>query len=842
MAGDALQRVLSALEAHGKRWRHQSGGYRAQCPAHDDEHPSLSVTNGDGTVALKCHGGAACSAESIVGALGLRMSDLWDSDHSRESAPSRERDWILDDYHDERGAVLYQKVRMPGKKILFRHPGATPGSWEWGAGKNTQRVLFRLPGVLAAVREGRTVYVAEGEPDCKRLISLGYAATCNDNGASTSGHAAKWRPQYTETLVGARVVVIADNDEPGFAHARYIARELTGKAASVTLVRGAVNTLGADFSDHHEAGFAIDAMIPVLDADKPPVKPDKPPVEEVQAPLKAPAKDVKKGSEPSAPAVRKLKPTKASEIVMRRVRWLWNLRIVLGGLTLLAGREGIGKSCVAVDLCTQVTRGTLPGEMYGTPRNVIYVNSEDARDYTIVPRLAAARADLGRVIFLDAVTGDGEYESNIVLPLDTDALAEAVTRHDAALVILDAATSVIDSRLDGDKDRQMRQGLEAIARKVGERTGCAVLGIVHFSKRDSADTGKLITGSIAWSQVARSTLAVAQDTDTGQLVLTASKANLAPGNTPSLAARIVSVDVSTPEGPTSVGRVEWLGESDRDARDLLDPEAMAGRAERDEAREWLRAYLRAGWKRSADAKRDALKAGIAERTLQRARADIRVKIRSEGFPPASWWALSAADDHREATGGHVALARTCSVDINGSIDSDLRKQGGTNVARTVARTVNGHERAVSCEDGDRSAHAAAASSVPPFVPVEDDHGTEGGPGIYASCASYAREHARASQPPGGDQPGAPATDGHAAPSQVALDASGDRWVHAYLTTKPQALGHLAADLDASLGSVRSALERLAAIGHAQRHQDASGHELWSLRGVGYVEPDAEERL
>jgi hypothetical protein len=172
---------------------------------------------------------------------------------------------------------------------------------------------------------------------------------------------------------------------------------------------------------------------------------------------------------------------------------------------------------------------------------VIYLHSEDARETTIVPRLVAAGADLNRVIFVDAVTtaeGD-EFESQVVLPSDVTELAELAIDADAALVVLDAATSVIDSRLDGDKDRQMRIGLESIARGIGERADCAVLGIVHFGKRDSADTGTLILGSIAWSQVARSVLAVAKDDETGDLVISATKSNIAPGDAASLSARLI---------------------------------------------------------------------------------------------------------------------------------------------------------------------------------------------------------------------------------------------------------------------------------------------------------------
>lgn len=356
---------------------------------------------------------------------------------------------------------------------------------------------------------------------------------------------------------------------------------------------------------------------------------------------------------------RQLRATRASAVKARRQRWLWAGRIVLGGLTLLAGREGLGKSTIACDVCAQVTTGTLDGEYKGEPRTVIYLHSEDARDTTIVPRLLAAGADLDRVIFVDAVHTDeqGEIESQVVLPTDVAGMADLALDNAAALVVLDAATSVIDSRLDGDKDRQMRQGLESIARGIGERAGCAVLGVVHFGKRESGDTGKLILGSIAWSQVARSVLAVARDNESGDLVVSATKSNLAPGDAPSLSARLVNRAVPTDDGPTHVGRVEWLGETSQNARDLLaGPEQVPeDRTERATAEAWLEDYLTEQDKApSFDAKKAARAAGIAERTLERARRSLGVISTNEGFPRKSYWSLptSRASDATTPTRAH----------------------------------------------------------------------------------------------------------------------------------------------------------------------------------------------
>jgi energy-coupling factor transporter ATP-binding protein EcfA2 len=379
------------------------------------------------------------------------------------------------------------------------------------------------------------------------------------------------------------------------------------------------------------------------------------------------------------PPRRRLKVTRASEVVARRLRWLWDLRIVLGGLTLLAGREGLGKSTVAVWLAALVTRGQLDGELKGQPRTVIYCNSEDARDYTIRPRLEAAGADLDRVIFVDAVMPGEEGEEHtesIILPRDALLLAELARDEDAAMVILDAATSVIDQKLDGDKDRQMRQGLEAIGRVVGEGSGSAVLGIVHFGKRDSNDTGKLILGSIAWSQVARSVLAVAQDEENSSLVISRTKGNLGL-EPPSLAVQIVSATVPTPEGDTYVGRVELIGETDQDARALLaasevDPE---DRTDRDTAAEWLRGYLvdNGGQAKASEVVRAAAAAEVpgGQRTLQRARKKAGVTTRRVGDGWV-WTIEEQGDTSRRLTQGVNLRNVLTSEDVKATTDTHVR--------------------------------------------------------------------------------------------------------------------------------------------------------------------------
>lgn len=72
----SLSDIASALHARrfGKHWL-------ARCPAHDDAHPSLSLTERNGRVLAHCHAG--CSQQEVIAA--LRDLGLWAQEGKRRS-------------------------------------------------------------------------------------------------------------------------------------------------------------------------------------------------------------------------------------------------------------------------------------------------------------------------------------------------------------------------------------------------------------------------------------------------------------------------------------------------------------------------------------------------------------------------------------------------------------------------------------------------------------------------------------------------------------------------------------------------------------------------------------
>ena len=93
-----------------------------------------------------------------------------------------------------------------------------------------EKVLYRLPRVIAAVAAGEAIFVVEGEKAVHALKSFGLTATCSPGGAG------KWRAEYSSCLRGADTILLPDNDEPGRKHVAQVGSYLSGVAARVRVL------------------------------------------------------------------------------------------------------------------------------------------------------------------------------------------------------------------------------------------------------------------------------------------------------------------------------------------------------------------------------------------------------------------------------------------------------------------------------------------------------------------------------------------------------------------------------------------------------------------------------
>ena len=164
--GTAYDRLLDALREHDCRVTTNGDSAKAQCPHHDDKHPSLCLRAVEEMVLVCCQAG--CDTEDVTAALSLTMADLFDN-----------RKGIVHRYPDGRNVF-----RRPNKK--FQQSGNTKGT-----------SLFRAD----KIADAETVYVVEGEKDVLAVESVGSFAVCSAMGA---GKANKFDWSVLEIrLVGA---------------------------------------------------------------------------------------------------------------------------------------------------------------------------------------------------------------------------------------------------------------------------------------------------------------------------------------------------------------------------------------------------------------------------------------------------------------------------------------------------------------------------------------------------------------------------------------------------------------------------------------------------------------
>jgi hypothetical protein len=314
---------------------------------------------------------------------------------------------------------------------------------------------------------------------------------------------------------------------------------------------------------------------------------------------------------------RKLKITWASSITPKPVHWIWQDRIAEGTLALLAGREGIGKSTLAYTLVSQITRGKLEGQYFGKPKTVVIVATEDSWEFTIVPRLIAAEADLTKVGRIDP-TDEDAY--GISLPRDVKELSGLVRENDVALILLDPLMSRVDGKLDTHKDSEVRQALEPLV-KMGTESNAAVLGLIHVNKSGSTDPLSTLMGSRAFSAVARAVLYAAENPDNrDEKVMSQAKNNLGRSDLPELAYTLkqVTVGMFGDEIITSVKLVWGQEMTPGTVRGFIAP-AKAQKAKVDSAEEWLEdTFGGQGKIPSHRIKEEGLALGFNDRLLQRA--------------------------------------------------------------------------------------------------------------------------------------------------------------------------------------------------------------------------------
>ena len=328
------------------------------------------------------------------------------------------------------------------------------------------------------------------------------------------------------------------------------------------------------------------------------------------------------------------------------MEWLWPGRVPQGGLTVLAGEPGLGKSLLSLWLASRLSRG----ELGGTPAASLFLTAEDSREHTVLPRPVAAGAELEHVVF-PPPENDG-LERSISLPDDIGYLRQLMVKAAVRLVVFDPLMAYLPAKVNSWHDQSVRGALAPLA-ALAQEQGAAVLLVAHLNKGQNADPLRRLGGSIGLAAAARSVLLLARDPDdpegaTGAMrVLAQAKSNLGLLE-PSLGYRIKPASLAN---DVTTAYLEAAGASRFSAAELLALNETEARSKLREAEALLRAELEDGPRPVSELRAAALELGISITTLDRAKK--KLGVRSVKLDLDRWgWVLS----EDEATADEVAAA------------------------------------------------------------------------------------------------------------------------------------------------------------------------------------------
>lgn len=468
---DAVLDACEGIQKHGGYWK-------ARCPAHEDRHQSLSVSQGsDGRVLFYCHAG--CERAQVLEAMHLDWTDLFPSKEAADMVVSEY------EYRDVDGTLLFVVERRAGKRFLQRRP-LVDGTWSWKL-DGCKRVLYRARSVRDAIRSNRYVFICEGERDVHTMERLGFVATCNPGGAG------KWLDDYTQQLAGGKIVVLPDNDEPGQAHATMLLGRLAKKCRSFQIIELPNLPPKGDVTDWVEAGGTAAQLKQLVLA---------------------------------CGQTRIATPTfirRASEYQAKKTNYLWWPRIPKGCVTVLAGPQGSSKSYLTLAIAAALSVGAcMPdGGVSPTaalqghpPAGSLFITYEDDVESTVIPRLEGMEADLDLIRLMDKRdpdTGQASAFRIADMPLLRAALEDF---KECRLLVIDPAASLQVGAAMGPRDpglavRAILEPLTQLARDYD----LACLLVKHVNKSDSTSGMNRVAGVSEWTQVPRSVLVCGTDPD-----------------------------------------------------------------------------------------------------------------------------------------------------------------------------------------------------------------------------------------------------------------------------------------------------------------------------------------
>lgn len=360
-----------------------NGQWVASCPVpghgkgNGDKNPSLSISiNDDGKPLFHCHGG--CTQEDVFNTIKdlqllPELEERPDPLANIKPLPvvQFDHEW---EYRDENKTTVFVKQRLKigeSGKTYRLYKIDTDGRRSTTLG-DARIVPYNLPAMLDAKSAGRIIYLVEGEKAADALSSLGVTATTAHTGAGS------WPEAITEYFAGANVVILPDNDLPGWRYAQKAVDAIWTIAKNVKVVDLGLLGAGDDAWEFiHEQGKQREDLIELVKATNRIMSPTDVTIPERLVALKLDApvdatpqqqqaqpEDIAKEFAPTQDkSGKEAKPIKTvnieawDDIQDEPVEWLIHGILPVKAFAALYGPPGSFKSFIALDIAEAIATG-----------------------------------------------------------------------------------------------------------------------------------------------------------------------------------------------------------------------------------------------------------------------------------------------------------------------------------------------------------------------------------------------------------------------------------------------------------------------------------------------------
>jgi hypothetical protein len=549
----ALARGRTFVEALIPGGKFRSLEYVVRNPTRDDKHPgSFSVNYRSGVwkdFATGDRGGDLISLRAYVKGIGqgdaarqmaaeLGLSVPRSNGHNGnahapatkqpqiydwgDSGPPVRSDEIRRHYYSASGCAIKVKIKFRGERFTqwyraFRD--GMPVGWQSEKPDNYKAI----PYVTAALDPfdpellHDDILWPEGERDVDTLSKLNLPAF-------TFGGVGDGLPDGIDHyLKDRRIVILADNDQPGRDHAeKKAALAHTAGAASIKVVHFPDLPEKGDVSDFIAGGGMVEQLHGLIDAASDWVSSD--PL--IEHPSDRPTTGNRE-ADPETDSIippsseRSIVAIRANTLKPESINWAWKNRFAFGKLAMIAGDPGLGKSTVLVEIAALHSKGgEFPcGEGTALQCETAILTAEDGLRDTLVPRLTAAEADLSKIHFITGTKADdatGDEHAMFDISTDIAALRKFLKDNPAVkILIIDPLTAYLGDGTKAKENADVRRVLTPLV-KLAEEFGILVLANNHLNKSGGKALYRILD-SIAFVALGRIVHLVIADTDTPEI-------------------------------------------------------------------------------------------------------------------------------------------------------------------------------------------------------------------------------------------------------------------------------------------------------------------------------------